>query len=87
MAEPRYGDYPLNVDFFVFRGGPQASGSTTYEWNFGDGTVSSLPPDAFVNHVYQHRGTYFCSVIIMSPGSGAETLLTSVIVSKNQREA
>jgi PKD repeat protein len=81
MAQPQYGKSPLTVDFFVIeQGSPQTAASTTYAWNFGDGTMSSLPPQAFVAHVYQRPGTYFCSLIIMSTQSGAGTLLTSVLV-------
>jgi hypothetical protein len=78
-AQPQYGSSPLTVDFFVTQGGPASA--TTYQWNFGDGTISSLPPEAFITHVYQHPGTYFCSVIIMGPQRPATNLLTSVVVS------
>ncbi len=80
MAQPQYGMSPLMVDFFVIQGSPQTDSSTTYQWSFGDGTVSSLPPQAFIAHVYSHPGTYFCSVIMMSPQGQATTLLASVIV-------
>src|SRR5262249_37433454 len=45
MVSPPYGNAPLRVGFFVLANDPEGFGFLTYSWNFGDGNVSSLPPE------------------------------------------
>jgi PKD repeat protein len=78
LAEPTYGAAPLTVDFYVSLTNPQSS--LVYQWSFGDGAVSSLPSGAYIPHVYQRPGTYFCSLTLMNAQGISTTLLTTVTV-------
>jgi hypothetical protein len=78
LAGPTYGTAPLTVDFSVIIA--SSASSLTYQWNFGDGAVSSLPFAAYFPHVYQRPGTYWCYLTLTGAGRRSATLLTSVIV-------
>jgi PKD repeat protein len=78
LAQPTYGTAPLTVDFAVIIA--NSAGSLIYQWNFGDGAVSSLPFEAYFPHVYQHPGTYWCYLTLSGAGGRSSTLLTPVIV-------
>jgi hypothetical protein len=80
MAAPPYGVAPLTVGFFVIATDPENVGFLTYEWNFGDGTVSSLPPELYIFHVYKQPGNYVISLIMTTVDGRSITLFTSVIV-------
>jgi PKD repeat protein len=82
LAEPIYGAAPLTVDFFVSLANPQSS--LVYEWDFGDGAVSSLPSGAYILHVYQHPGTYVCSLTLMNAQGISTTVATTVTVLPSQ---
>jgi PKD repeat protein len=82
MAEPAYGTAPLTVDFSVILADSPLS--LTYQWNFGDGAVSSLPFAAYLPHVYQRPGTYWCSLTLMSSAGRAATVFTPVVVLPRQ---
>jgi hypothetical protein len=62
IVTPPYGNAPLRVGFFVLATDPEGLGFLTYSWNFGDGTVSSLPPELYIFHTYQKPGTYVCEL-------------------------
>jgi PKD domain len=78
LAEPVYGVAPLTVDFHVGLANPQSS--LVYQWDFGDGAVSSLPAGAYIPHVYQRPGTYLCFLTLTNVQGRSTTLLTTVTV-------
>jgi PKD repeat protein len=82
LAEPIYGAAPLTVDFYVSLPNPQSA--SVYQWDFGDGAVSSLPSGAYIPHVYQRPGTYLCSLTLMNAQGISTTLLTTVTVLPRQ---
>jgi PKD repeat protein len=82
LAQPIYGAAPLTVDFHVSLANPQSS--LVYQWDFGDGAVSSLPSGAYIPHVYQRPGTYLCSVSLMNAQGISTTLLITVTVLPRQ---
>ena len=80
MVAPPYGTSPLQVGFFVLADDPEGIGFLTYSWNFGDGTVSSLPPELYIYHTYHAPGTYVCSLVIKTVDGRAMTLMQGVTV-------
>ena len=80
MVAPPYGYAPLRVGFFVLAQDPEAIGFLTYSWNFGDGTVSSLPPELYIFHTYQNPGNYMCSLVIKTIDGRSKTFFQGVIV-------
>jgi PKD repeat protein len=82
LAQPTYGTAPLTVDFAVIIA--SSAGSLTYQWNFGDGAVSSLPFAAYFPHVYQRPGTYWCYLTLTGAGGRSATVFTPVIVLPRQ---
>jgi hypothetical protein len=58
---PGYGVAPLMVGFLVQNGNPQSGEFVSYRWNFGDGTISNLPPQA-IFHTYTRPGSYVVTV-------------------------
>jgi PKD repeat protein len=81
-GQPEYGTAPLTVDFYVGLTNPQSS--LVYQWNFGDGAVSSMKTGAYMPHTYQQSGTYLCSVTLMTPQGRSTTLVTTIIVQPRQ---
>jgi hypothetical protein len=80
MVSPPYGSAPLKVGFFVLADDPENIGFLTYSWNFGDGTVSSLPPELYIFHTYQNPGNYICSLQIRTIDGREKTFFQGVIV-------
>jgi hypothetical protein len=80
MAAPPYGLAPMKVGFFVLADDPEGIGFLTYSWNFGDGTVSSLPPELYIYHTYQNAGTYACSLTITTVDGRSQTFRQGVVV-------
>jgi PKD repeat protein len=78
FGDPDYGSAPLTVDFMVILTNPPAS--MVYQWNFGDGSVSSLPATTVIPHIYQHAGTYLCSLIMTASGGQSSTVFTTIVV-------
>jgi hypothetical protein len=77
---PPYGNAPLRVGFFVLATDPEDIGFLTYSWNFGDGTVSSLPPELYIFHTYQNPGTYVCILTIKTTDGRSKTFVQGVDV-------
>ena len=77
---PPYGDAPLKVGFFVLASDPEDIGFLTYSWNFGDGTVSSLPPELYIFHTYTKPGTYTCILTIKTVDGRSKTFVQGVDV-------
>jgi PKD repeat protein len=61
QALPGYGVAPLTVGFLVQNANPESAPFVSYRWNFGDGTVSNLPPQA-IFHTYKNPGSYVVTV-------------------------
>jgi PKD repeat protein len=61
QALPGYGVAPLTVGFLVQNGNPQSGEFVSYRWNFGDGGVSNMPPQA-IFHTYTKPGSYVVTV-------------------------
>ncbi len=80
MVAPPYGRAPLQVGFFVLADDPEGLGFLTYSWNFGDGTVSSLPPELYIYHTYQNPGSYLCSLLIKTVDGREQTFMQGVVV-------
>src|SRR5579859_2857720 len=80
MVTPPYGNAPLRVGFFVLADDPANIGFLTYQWNFGDGTVSSLPPELYIFHTYAKPGTYLCSLVVKTVDGRSKTFFQGVIV-------
>ena len=80
MATPPYGNAPLKVGFFVIASDPENIGFLTFQWNFGDGTVSSLPPELYIFHTYANPGNYLCSLVIKTVDGRSKTFFQGVIV-------
>ncbi len=61
QAMPGYGVAPLTVGFLVQNGNPQSGEFVSYRWNFGDGSVSNMPPQG-IFHTYKQPGSYVVTV-------------------------
>jgi gliding motility-associated-like protein len=48
-----------------------------FDWNFGDGTGSTLSNP---EHYYNYPGTYYARLIVISPGGCADTLTKKIVV-------
>ena len=82
---PPYGNAPLKVGFFVLATDPEDIGFLTYSWNFGDGTVSSLPPELYIFHTYANPGTYACILTIKTVDGRSKTFVQGVDVRPPRR--
>lgn len=80
LAAPPYGIAPMKVGFFVLADDPEGLGFLTYSWNFGDGTVSSLPPELYIFHTYQNPGSYLCSLVVKTVDGREHTFMQGVVV-------
>lgn len=80
MVAPPYGIAPMRVGFFVLANDPEGIGFLTYSWNFGDGTVSALPPELYIFHTYDKPGTYLCSLVIKTIDGRSKTFMQGVLV-------
>jgi PKD domain len=80
MVSPPYGNAPLRVGFFVLASDPENLGFLTYSWNFGDGSVSSLPPELYIYHTYQNPGSYVCELTLTTVDGRKTTFMQGVIV-------
>lgn len=80
IVSPPYGSAPLRVGFFVLATDPEGIGFLTYSWNFGDGTVSSLPPELYIFHTYQNPGTYVCELTTTTVDGRKTNFFQGVIV-------
>lgn len=80
LAAPPYGIAPMRVGFFVLADDPEGVGFLTYSWNFGDGTVSALPPELYIFHTYAKPGTYLCSLVVTTVDGRSQTFRQGVVV-------
>jgi PKD repeat protein len=82
LAVPVYGRGPLTVDFYVGLANPQ--GSLVYQWNFGDGAALVTSAGVYMLHVYQHAGTYLCSLNLTSAQGRSTTVFITITVRPSQ---
>jgi PKD domain len=80
MVAPPYGNAPLKVGFFVLANDPENIGFLTYQWNFGDGSVSSLPPELYIFHTYATPGNYLCTLVVKTVDGRSMTMMQGVVV-------
>jgi PKD repeat protein len=80
IVTPPYGYAPLRVGFFVLATDPEGLGFLTYSWNFGDGSVSSLPPELYIFHTYQKPGTYVCELTTTTVDGRKNSFFQGIIV-------
>jgi hypothetical protein len=80
LVSPPYGTAPLRVGFFVVATDPENIGFLTYQWNFGDGTVSALPPEKYIPHLYKAPGNYVCSLTLKTVDGRSKTIFTGIVV-------
>lgn len=80
LVAPPFGNAPLQVGFFALATDPDNIGFLTYQWNFGDGTVSSLPPELYIFHTYTNPGNYVCTLIVKTVDGRSATFFQGVIV-------
>lgn len=80
MAAPPSGSAPMKVGFFVLADDPEGIGFLTYSWNFGDGTVSALPPELYIFHTYQKPGTYLCTLVVKTVDGREQTFMQGIVV-------
>jgi hypothetical protein len=80
LAAPPYGLAPMKVGFFVIADDPEGQGFLTYSWNFGDGTVSALPPELYIFHTYHNPGNYMCTLTVKTVDGRAKTFMQGVLV-------
>jgi PKD domain len=80
LAAPPYGFAPMSVGFFVLADDPEGIGFLTYSWNFGDGTVSALPPELYIFHTYKKPGNYLCSLTVKTVDGRSKIFMQGVLV-------
>jgi PKD domain len=80
LVSPPYGNAPLRVGFFVVATDPENIGFLTSQWNFGDGTVSALPPEKYIPHLYKAPGNYVCALTLKTVDGRSKTIFTGVVV-------
>jgi len=80
LAAPPSGKAPMQVGFFVLADDPEGQGFLTYSWNFGDGTVSALPPELYIFHTYQNPGTYLCTLTVKTVDGREQTFMQGIVV-------
>jgi hypothetical protein len=76
---PAYGVAPLTVGFFVKAVDPENAGFIRYEWNFGDGHISTLPP-LMAFETYQTPGTYMVTLTAVTPDGRSASAFAGVLV-------
>ena len=79
LAVPSYGVAPLTVGFYVNGVDPENVGFVTYEWNFGDGNVSTLPP-TLLYETYQQPGNYLVTVTAITGDGRSATATAGILV-------
>jgi PKD repeat protein len=82
LAVPVYGTAPLTVGFYI--GLANKPAPVVYQWNFGDGAVSAMPVSAYTLHVYQHPGTYLCSLELTNLRGVTTTAYATITVKPHQ---
>ena len=79
QAAPGYGRAPLLVGFLLNAVDPSGAAIVSYNWNFGDGHTSTLPPIMAYN-TYANPGNYVTRVTITTADGRSATGFAGVIV-------
>jgi len=78
-ADPPYGLAPLTVGFLVVPTDPDNADFISYRWNFGNGSVGTLPP-LMTYATYTNPGTYTVTLTAATADGRSVTAFTSVTV-------
>jgi PKD repeat protein len=70
------GMLPANVNFTAI-----ASHTTSYEWQFGDGTKFQVTKDT-ISHIYTAAGTYIVQLVAIGI-SGSDTARHNIVITAN----
>ncbi len=79
QAAPGYGPAPLLVGFLLNAVDPSGAAIISYNWNFGDGHTSTLPPIMAYN-TYTQPGNYVTTVTITTADGRSATGFAGIIV-------
>ena len=79
QAVPGYGPAPLLVGFLLNAVDPSGAQIVSYNWNFGDGHTSTLPPIMAFNS-YAQPGNYVARVTITTADGRSATGFAGVII-------
>jgi hypothetical protein len=79
QAVPGYGSAPLLVGFLVHALDPSGSEIVSFNWNFGDGHLSTAPPLLAYN-TYAQSGNYVATVTVTTADGRSATGFAGVIV-------
>ena len=79
QAAPGYGPAPLLVGFLLNAVDPSGAAIVSYNWNFGDGHTSTLPPIMAYN-TYAQPGNYVTTVTITTADGRSATGFAGIIV-------
>ena len=79
QAAPGYGPAPLLVGFLLNAVDPSGGRIVAYNWNFGDGHTSTLPPIMAYN-TYAQPGNYVATVTITTADGRSASGFAGVIV-------
>jgi hypothetical protein len=79
QALPGYGPAPLLVGFLVNATDPSNAPIVSFNWNFGDGHISTSPPLQAYN-TYASAGNYVASVTVTTADGRSATGFTGVTV-------
>ena len=79
QAVPGYGPAPLLVGFLLHAVDPSGAEIVSFNWNFGDGHVVTLPPTLAYN-TYSQPGNYVARVTVTTADGRSATGFAGVIV-------
>jgi PKD repeat protein len=79
QALPGYGPAPLLVGFLIHATDPSGAAIVSFNWNFGDGHVSTAPPLLAYNN-YARPGNYVATVTVTTADGRSATGFAGVIV-------
>jgi hypothetical protein len=81
---PSYGPVPLTVGFILGTSLEEDDPIVSYQWNFGDGQVSTVPPHVLF-HTYKRPGSYIVTVSVATAAGRIGIGMGAVIASPPAR--
>ncbi len=81
---PSYGPAPLTVGFILGTALDEDDPIVSYQWNFGDGRVSAVPPHVLF-HTYKRPGSYIVTVSVTTATGRIGIGMGAVIASSPAR--